>query len=270
MKIIEQFICGKKNNPDLCEDMIVVTGDFLAVIDGSTSKTCPEMAGLSAGRFAAQVVGDAIRALPADCTGAAAMAQLTQALRHATAAHMPIEQAIEKPTCSLAIYSRARQEVWRVGDIGILLDGDAHMSPKPVDDVTARARAMMIETLLLQGKTPESLQVDDLGRAFILPLLRSQHIFANLAGDHVFGYGVMNGDDIPAQYINVLSAKGVREIVLASDGYPILQETLTASEEALREILQDDPLLYKRYASTKGLQAGQVSFDDRSYLRFEI
>ena len=38
MKIIEQFIEGKRSQKE-CEDGIVVTPDFIAVIDGSTSKS---------------------------------------------------------------------------------------------------------------------------------------------------------------------------------------------------------------------------------------
>ena len=38
MKIIESKIVGKKSQ-EACEDGMVVTDDFIAVIDGSTSKT---------------------------------------------------------------------------------------------------------------------------------------------------------------------------------------------------------------------------------------
>lgn len=38
MTITEQFICGKHTATD-CEDGIVITPHFAAVIDGSTSKT---------------------------------------------------------------------------------------------------------------------------------------------------------------------------------------------------------------------------------------
>ena len=38
MIIIEQSIIGKKCQ-EVCEDGLVVTDDFIAVIDGSTSKT---------------------------------------------------------------------------------------------------------------------------------------------------------------------------------------------------------------------------------------
>lgn len=37
MKIKEKFIKGKFNNPDLCEDGICVTDDFVMLIDGVSS-----------------------------------------------------------------------------------------------------------------------------------------------------------------------------------------------------------------------------------------
>lgn len=270
MKQVEQFICGKKNDPAICEDMIVVTENFLAVIDGSTGKACPEIGGKPAGRFAAETIAQALGGLPADIHGKDALRLLSDILRAATAAHMAVTDKIEKPACVLAVYSAGRREIWRVGDIGILLDGTPHMAPKGLDDVTSRARALMIETLLSHGVTVEELQADDKGRAYILPLLSQQHVFANRADDCIFGYGVMNGDPIPEKYIDVISTAGAHEVVLASDGYPVLRATHAETERCLQDILGNDPLLYKTHASTKGVQAGQVSFDDRSYLRFTV
>jgi hypothetical protein len=207
--------------------------------------------------------------MPPDIDGRAAMAALSRQLAAGIAAYPDFAQSPEKPSCSLAIYSHARREVWRVGDVGILLDGEARMASKRIDEAASQARAAMIAALLAAGETVQSLKADDKGRAFILPLLQRQHLFANRAGDG-FGYGVMNGDDIPAEYIEIHTAQHVREIVLASDGYPHLRPTLAQSEDELQHILREDPLLYKLYPSTKGLLAGQVSFDDRSYLRFAV
>ncbi len=59
------------------------------------------------------------------------------------------------------------------------------------------------------------------------------------------------------------------EIILASDRYPMLQETLQSSEQILPWILAKDVLIIGRpYSSTKGLVPGNVSYDDRTYIRF--
>lgn len=51
--------------------------------------------------------------------------------------------------------------------------------------------------------------------------------------------------------------------------FQLLQKgTLAESKKELSEILKNDPLCYKEYCSTKGQKKGNVSFDDRSYIRF--
>ena len=61
MKIIESSIIGKKSQ-EACEDGMVVTDDFIAVIDGSTSKTPkylnPDMKN---GRYAMMLISEYIR-----------------------------------------------------------------------------------------------------------------------------------------------------------------------------------------------------------------
>ena len=65
MTITEQFICGKHTAAD-CEDGIVITPHFAAVIDGSTSKTPLRLdASMKNGRFAMLLICDYIRQMAA-------------------------------------------------------------------------------------------------------------------------------------------------------------------------------------------------------------
>ena len=57
---------------------------------------------------------------------------------------------------------------------------------------------------------------------------------------------------------------------MATDGYPKLYDTLEKSEEYLAHILEYDPLCFQEYKSTKGLQKGNSSFDDRTYIKFTL
>ena len=61
-----------------------------------------------------------------------------------------------------------------------------------------------------------------------------------------------------------------REVVLATDGYPILRGDLQSSEDALKELLTEDPLLHRRYRSTKAPVGPDGSFDDRCYVRLRL
>lgn len=68
MTITEHFICGKHTAAD-CEDGIVITNDFAAVIDGSTSKTPTRLEpSMKNGRFAMLLISEYIKQMPADYT----------------------------------------------------------------------------------------------------------------------------------------------------------------------------------------------------------
>jgi hypothetical protein len=60
------------------------------------------------------------------------------------------------------------------------------------------------------------------------------------------------------------------ELILSSDGYPRLFDTLLETEDYLKQCLIEDPLCYKTIISTKGIKEGQSSFDDRCYLKIRL
>ena len=59
-------------------------------------------------------------------------------------------------------------------------------------------------------------------------------------------------------------------MVLASDGYPCLCDTLAESERLLSDLLHSDPLCIGTHCATKGWMEGSFSFDDRSYISFTV
>ena len=112
---------------------------------------------------------------------------------------------------------------------------------------------------------PET-EPDDPARNLIMPFLRLQSRFANRRG--AYGYFVFDGFTDPTYPIRTVPIAPGDEVVLASDGYPLLRPTLSESERELARLRRDDPSLIHEYRSTKGFVAGQESFDDRTYLRF--
>ncbi|TPF95246.1 hypothetical protein BG22_02965 [Bifidobacterium sp. UTBIF-78] len=112
---------------------------------------------------------------------------------------------------------------------------------------------------------PET-EPDDPARNLIMPFLRLQSRFANRRS--TYGYFVFDGFTDPTYPIRTVPIAPGDEVVLASDGYPLLRPTLTESERELARLRRDDPSLIHEYRSTKGFVAGQESFDDRTYLRF--
>ena len=130
MNIIEQQIVAK-NPRKGCEDGIVVTPDFIAVIDGSTSKSrYRHSLWRSNGRQAMRIVSRYIRRMPANTTSEQFLTGVTAAVRRHYRRSM-LERLAEHPedrlTCSVIVYSRLCREVWMAGDCQCLI-GDEYFS----------------------------------------------------------------------------------------------------------------------------------------------
>lgn len=288
MKIIESSIIGKKS-PEACEDGMVVTDDFIAVIDGSTSKTPKHLnPDMKNGRYAMMLISEYIREeLKADASVDDFCQGVTAYIYNKVYEKLGVEERLkehpeERLTASAILYSRTRNEVWMVGDCQAIIDGKLYENGKPYEQEIARKRVELIE----QGLSPAE------ARKQIEPLL----IEAMLSGQNQT-YTVIDGfpiyregvkvvsvsdscsvqDTVPASdsvpCSDSVSASGTisvssSEIVLASDGYPFLEPTLAASEAALAEQIANDPQNIHSFIATKGIVEGNKSFDDRTYIRF--
>ncbi|OJJ23461.1 hypothetical protein BKI52_03610 [marine bacterium AO1-C] len=273
--IIENKLIGKTGDLQLCEDQVVVTNHFAAVIDGASSKTEVTYREKSTGRFAADLLKSAIHRLPEDATFEQACDFLTYSFakyyhKENTYEHLE-KNPIERPTASVAIYSDYQQEVWLIGDCQCLVGKKSHIRQKRADQVIASVRALYLELLLQSDDfTIPSLQTYDLSRDYIIPLLKTQISYQNSTSNHPFRYSVVDGFPIIDVNTAVISlGQNTKPIVLATDGYPKLYSSLEKSENYLQKILEKDPLCYKEFQSTKGLYEGNISFDDRAYLKIQ-
>ena len=277
MKVIESKIEGKKS-PESCEDGLVVTADFIAVIDGSTSKTPHHLSpDMKNGRYAMVLISEYIQhELKPESTVEDFCEGVTSYIYNKVYRQQGIEEQMqahpeERLTASAILYSKAKNEVWMVGDCQAIIDGKLYENNKPFEDIVARRRVELIR----QGFTPQE------ARKTIEPLL----IQAMLEGQNKT-YTVIDGFPIYQKGVKVVSLNApqknvetdvvdslplpTKEIVLASDGYPFLKPTLTESEEALAHLLAYDPQCTHEFIATKGIVVGNKSFDDRTYIRFQI
>lgn len=288
MKIIESSIIGKKS-PEACEDGMVVTDDFIAVIDGSTSKTPKHLnPDMKNGRYAMMLISEYIwEELKADASVDDFCQGVTAYIYNKVYEKLGVEERLKKHpeerlTASAILYSRTRNEVWMVGDCQAIIDGKLYENGKPYEQEIARKRVELIE----QGLSPAE------ARKQIEPLL----IKAMLSGQNQT-YTVIDGFPIYREGVKVVSVSASSsvqdsvpasdsvpcsdsasasdtipssssEIVLASDGYPFLKPTLAASEAALAEQIANDPHNIRSFIATKGIVEGNKSFDDRTYIRF--
>ena len=279
MKIIESKIVGKKSQ-ESCEDGMVVTDDFIAVIDGSTSKTPKHLnPDMKNGRYAMMLISEYIREeLKADASVDDFCQGVTAYIYNKVYEKLGVEERLkehpeERLTASAILYSRTRNEVWMVGDCQAIIDGKLYENGKPYEEKIARKRVELIE----QGLSPAE------ARKQIEPLL----IKVMLSGQNQ-NYTVIDGFPIYREGVKVVALKtkpvlsgidtyfqeqtkpvsSLNEVVLASDGYPFLKPTLAASEASLAEQIANDPQNIRFFIATKGIVEGNKSFDDRTYIRF--
>lgn len=267
MKLIEVFKMGKRADPALCEDGYVITPHFAAVVDGSTSK----VAGRSGGRTAMLTVCKALQSLPADATKEEMLGYLSQALAQKNIPRARTE-AQYRLTCVAAIFSLMRRVVWLVGDCQCRFDAQTHTNTKLIDHELSQVRADIVHYLLRHGHNVEDLRQNDLGRSFILDALRAQTNFQNLHdATNPYAYVVLDGTPIDASRVPEIEVPlQTEECILATDGYPTLCDTLADTETALHTMLTADPLCINLNVGTKGWMAGNLSYDDRCYLRIAL
>ena len=276
MNIIEQQVIAK--NPRVgCEDGIVVTPHFIAVIDGSTSKShYRHSLWCSNGRQAMRIVSRYIRRMPANTTSEQFLTGVTAAVRrHYRRSMLPRlqEHPEDRLTCSVVVFSRLCREVWLVGDCQCLIvnprqgaaSSQYYDNPKPYEAELAAMRADEVQRQLAEGKTVDQLLRNDTARPVIIPRMLETMRQQNVT------YAVVDGFHIPRQHVRILTLDFQPwEVVLASDGYPFLHPTLAESEEALEHQRLNDPLNIGNFQATKAFHPDNNSFDDRSYIRFQV
>lgn len=267
----EVYLKGKKSAASN-EDGIILTPDFAAVIDGATSKSAFAMDGKSSGRLSMELVLEAISEFPKDIDAKGAVEAITKKLHDFYVANNLLETVDNNPAARLTsngvIYSVARKEIWQIGDCQAMIGDKHYVNDKEIDDIMSRARAAYDEVALVRGATLDDLRTEDPGREFILPFLKVQGVLQN-CHDHAYGFPVMDGFPIDMKQVITIPVKA-KEFILASDGYPLLFNSLKESEAYLKKVINEDPMLIRLYKSTKGVQKGQDSFDDRAYVRIKL
>ena len=269
MELIEQFICGKKGSLAECEDGIVITDFLLAVIDGATSKSDKRFMGKTGGAFAKDILSrELLQPGVENFSAEELFSVLSLAIKAQSEALYPNLSYEEYPRASVILYNRHYHEVWGYGDCQCMINGEVHTHEKAIDTLNSELRAFYLECELLNGNTIGSLLQKDVAREHNFEHMKRQFEFENRRSP--FGYPVLNGFPIDPELIARYVVSERDEVVLSSDGYPELKGTLADSENKLKEVLEKDPLCFRMYKTTKGLVEGNISFDDRSYLRFRI
>lgn len=267
--IIERALVGKHSDVD-CEDGIVISKHFVAVIDGSTSKTSdhyhPTMRN---GRYAMTLISkylinqaSPMLTMEEFCEGVTEY--IHQVYRQDDA--IPRLSPQKRLCASVVVYNVTRREIWMIGDCQCCIDGSVYTNNKPCEAAIAEKRSRIFPCLqaVHSDMVVNGQLIHDYARDAVM-----DELVESMKGENI-DYAVIDGFHVYTPGVKVirLSSEQCYDIVLASDGYPFLKPTLAESEKALQQQMASDPFNISTFKATKGCMAGNVSFDDRAFIRF--
>ena len=249
------------------EDGYFFNDKYAVIIDGATDKYNLSINGLTGG----QIIRDSILDVVQSLTGNESFEETISTIQNHLVAKFPISN-FAPMSASAIIVNFIRNEAYVVGDCQLIIDNDYIDNRKAIDSIIAKKRSDIDVNLLSHGSTIEQLMEFDIGREQILPLLKEQKKYENKEVE--FGYSVFNNTLNDIQSMISLSKKipinNKKEIILATDGYPFLSSSLDDCEKNLKFLIEEDPLLIYKFKSTKGLKKGNISFDDRTFIKIRI
>jgi hypothetical protein len=266
VSVIERF-CATPKAPELNDDRLVVSDDFVAVIDGATSSG--PLSGRSGGVIAAEAVADAVLGLAAEAT-ARQFVDEAGALLDRRIGPWP-DRLVSRPCASVVVWSRWRNEIWRVGDCHFRLDDREFLGEKYVDRLSYEFRRAVVRSRLALGLTSFDAErlVATLKQPF-MPLVEVQHAFANADVDDPLAYGLINGERTPDRFVEIYPVGDAGEIVLCSDGFARPWPTLAEGLDDLARLKREDPLMVNCLTGSRPFPPGADVFDDTTYVRLAL
>jgi len=248
----------------ICADVIALSHNCVAVIDGSTGKPW-HAPGQPSAAVVAKKIAEVLNNLGKRDAMEDVVLRASQALADLKAANQT--GPLIGPCATFAAAHLARREVWRVGDCLVRIGSNIYPPQMWPDEVISSARALILRSSLAEGGlTTADLLLNDHGRKAVMPLLRASEGLRNR--DVVGGYGALDGTLVPSKYLERWTVAKGEEVVLATDGYLDVSGSLKDAEAHLRAIIEKDPLLIGNYPKTKACVTGANSFDDRAFIRF--
>lgn len=261
LAISEIFTKGK--TPDHNLDRVCATADFVAVFDGCTPKHEDKKAASEATSCLVDALVSGLTSLDAGSSWDEILSSLTkEASRFVTP---------YGASATGVIFSRKLMEILVIGDSWVRLDSNEEFFGHKFEGLLTEIRKAFTLQQLAQGSSVKDLQVLDPGRQAILPLLAREKEFRNIKEPGGYFFASLNGDEIPRELTVLIKVPtAAKTVTLASDGYPLLLESLAATEEFLLNDVVADPLRIGDYPGTKAVPPGGIAYDDRSYVTFSL
>lgn len=265
-------VIAKDGSLNPCGDRYVWNEHYIAVIDGATPKGEMLWDGCPGDVFVSHLIADTIVEMNPEYSAIEAITHINDVVKNTYKAY-GVEFSTLRPEerlqCSLLIYSVKKHEVWSFGDCMLRINHQEYRNLKEGDQVFAALRAFCIQIERdRRGGDVNEQELSQYGRQMILPYLKEYTTLANR--DVPFGYDVIDGGTIHAEHVKVYAVQKDDYVVMASDGYPHLFDTLEDTENYLKKALSEDPICVGRLRGTKGVTPGNQSYDDRTYLSFRV
>lgn len=272
MQVVEQSVVAKSGLLALSEDVIVVSENYVAVIDGATAKSTDLFGGRTPGQVIAVSIGEFLNAEKRLLFGAQLIQEISDHVKRSVLHTYRVEgPSTRVPAAAAAIFTSTKNVITAIGDVHYMVNGKPTDTDKPkIDSFLSEARALYTRMLQFEGIPESTLSAEDPGRKAILPFLEKQYLLRNNTVFGEWSYGAIDGLSFDARFVQIEFVRVGDEVVFCSDGYPSVLPTLNQSEEALQHSLKIDPLRVGAEAGTKGMRYGDASFDDRAYIRFLV
>lgn len=280
---VESFSQGKKAKGNrrnrANEDRVVVTDDYLAVVDGATANPPIPINGMTSGEFASDTIARSLRNAPKGLSGKPLVDHVTREFQQELDG-LPNEtkEALRqnphaKPYASMAVASVADETttVTQVGDVGFRVNGGPTQdNPKDIDRIHAQQRVRAIQEAQRADPRLSTDELRKIGAEAIRPSLQRQPQDLQNKPQHPLGYGAIDGTPVHSQFIKShppIPTDEIDTLEIYSDGYfkPGEKPTIRSWEQSFREVEKEDPEKTGKYASVKG-STDKTHTDDRTIL----
>jgi len=285
VEVIESYLESKTGHSSGGEDRLVLGPEYYAVIDGATDKRGKNWGTrknkLTGGQVLADIVCDTLSSKKAPLDPIKLMKQINVRINKAAdKAGINLTNVMNRADVAFAAFVPKQNAVYHIHDCTFAFvkpnkPFDVHSNEKLVDALTSELRACVLSFLWQNGIHAISGK-EDMGRGFILPMLKAQPKLQNIDADDeerwfgipkgLLAYRTLNG--MPTTISVTPVPEDVSEIVLASDGFKDIRPTLAESLKLLKDQQRLDPCCIGPLKGTKHVKGKY--FDDISYLRIKL
>ena len=177
MKIIEDFIKGKRKEQLKCEDGYIVKDNFIAIVDGVTAKGSHLWEGIySSGCYAKNRILEYLKGNVENQNAQELFSNLSNVLKETFFSEMEEDIKEERLRACIIVYNGFYNEIWSYGDLQCMIDGIFYQDSNEIDDIMAQKRIRIIKNALNDGMTTEELIKNDIGREAILKDLKKSSV----------------------------------------------------------------------------------------------